>query len=1171
MDGGTFDSIDALAVDAAGQVFASGSFENNTLTIGGPGIPTTTVSGLGTGNGYLAAWDASGDLQWVRTAGAQGTDFAQSFHLVANDQGDVFLSGTFSSFRGGQLILSGWGTGQDAIVDGHGDYDVFVAKWNRQGVFQWVRTVGGSDYDDVGSMVLGNNGTLYLTRLFSSNTLTVGGPGLGSVALDAGTSTGLFITSWSDSGALNYVRTLAGEGFLKVNTDYTKDLVVDAQGRAYFSGWFTAPTLMVNGPGFAAPVTVANQGGSDAFLTAWSVSGHLRWLRAVGGAGMDQAAALALDQQGQVYFAGSFTLGNPLVQGPGLAQPIVIQAAGDAEDDVFLIQFNPIGNPVWIRTLTGPGRQSAQDLVVNDRNGVYLAGSFASSYMAVSGPDLPTLLILGEHSVFVAKWNQFGALQWAQTASGSATQRSTGLVLDSGGRPVLVGYSTSIPFTIGGEVVQPINWSHFIWRLRDPKLDLTLTGPATAYFDVETNRIVIQAASSDPVEAQLDLTYSDGPNRLYDFEGRSAQAVVPLYFNQNVVTGRVWSDLNEDGVFDPNEEPLIGARVVADPYLDGAQSSSGSAPITIPNAGTANPYPSTIEISGLSGQIDYVTVTLLGLTHSFPADLDVLLVGPDGLAVVLMAGVGGEQDVAGINLTFEDGGRFPLSQLVSTIYQPTTNRDATLPPGAPAGPYESSLGAFFGHTPNGTWSLYVNDTADGDDGSLAGWRLTVVTLDAFTDTGGPGAVTDEQGRYTVAGLDPNRVYQLSIESAPGWAIVQPPNGSGLVDATGTPFLQTVDFDVFQFADNVPPTVNLIDPQTVSELSPLQVQVQAQGDPGETLTYTLDQAPAGAALDPITGLFTWTPDDRQGGRAYSVRVRVTDDGLPAAFVATSFTVTVLNAPDFDSVGGKTPAQLADTVFAAREDSLLRLPVVASLEGDEPADLNGDGQVTLADVNVIKGNYLAVLPAPIFSSNLSGGGLLPNAEESLTAEPALQPAPIILSAPADPSSAKPSASGDVPPVPSSPPDARLFAPTEAGADPSLYFSKHLRDGGNSLWVRREMKLLPAEAGLEHEALSRNGIDPDVAFVAGIDEDAFRGRDGSGLGAEFEVPALKGFQGRLAQKENHLRINLASQLGTDGDLRQGSLPGQLIVIEQLAAPVGRSDSGPSFGHMGKDGVAL
>ena len=69
-------------------------------------------------------------------------------------------------------------------------------------------------------------------------------------------------------------------------------------------------------------------------------------------------------------------------------------------------------------------------------------------------------------------------------------------------------------------------------------------------------------------------------------------------------------------------------------------------------------------------------------------------------------------------------------------------------------------------------------------------------------------------------------------------------------------------------------------------------------PANTLTFSLDAgAPAGATVDPVSGVFNWTPTEAQGPGAYPVTVRVTDDGTPNLddFETITITVSELNQP------------------------------------------------------------------------------------------------------------------------------------------------------------------------------------------------------------------------------------------------------------------------------------
>jgi subtilisin-like proprotein convertase family protein len=176
---------------------------------------------------------------------------------------------------------------------------------------------------------------------------------------------------------------------------------------------------------------------------------------------------------------------------------------------------------------------------------------------------------------------------------------------------------------------------------------------------------------------------------------------------------------------------------------------SNAAAITIPGVGTgpaaASLYPSPITVSGLSGTIVDVNVTLTGLSHTFPDDVDVLLVGPLGQKVVLMADVGGGLDVVSIGLTFDDAASASLpdvAQIVAGTFKPTVGVGGAFNGAAPApaGPYGTTLSGFNATAPNGTWSLFVWDDAGGDSGSISGgWSLDILatpTITSFAPTGG---------------------------------------------------------------------------------------------------------------------------------------------------------------------------------------------------------------------------------------------------------------------------------------------------------------------------------------------------------------------------------------------------------------------------------------------------
>jgi subtilisin-like proprotein convertase family protein len=163
--------------------------------------------------------------------------------------------------------------------------------------------------------------------------------------------------------------------------------------------------------------------------------------------------------------------------------------------------------------------------------------------------------------------------------------------------------------------------------------------------------------------------------------------------------------------------------------------TTNSATIIVPASdtlGPASPYPSDILVSGVTSAVSKVTVTLVGFTHTYPADVDVLLTGPNGTNVLLMSFCGDSESVTNLTLTFDDNAESPVpsAALTSGVFQPTAYQPGTVefPAPAPPLPYGGTLSVFNASDPNGTWSLYAQDHAYLDVGTISqGWRISITS------------------------------------------------------------------------------------------------------------------------------------------------------------------------------------------------------------------------------------------------------------------------------------------------------------------------------------------------------------------------------------------------------------------------------------------------------------
>src|SRR6185503_15305230 len=87
----------------------------------------------------------------------------------------------------------------------------------------------------------------------------------------------------------------------------------------------------------------------------------------------------------------------------------------------------------------------------------------------------------------------------------------------------------------------------------------------------------------------------------------------------------------------------------------------------------------------------------------------------------------------------------------------------SFPSPAPVGPYNNSdLDSLAGVDPNGTWSLYVVDDAEGDSGNIAGgWTLSLTTTDSLAPAADISITASDSPDPIMVSGDLTYVYRIT--------------------------------------------------------------------------------------------------------------------------------------------------------------------------------------------------------------------------------------------------------------------------------------------------------------------------------------------------------------------------------------------------------------------------
>lgn len=147
----------AIAVDITGNVYLTGTYKDN-IDLGSG----SSFIFQGTQNIFLAKYDGSnGNHVWSNIIeGIITADSAFSSSIAVDPTGDVYLTGSFK----GTLNLEPPGTTH--TLTSSGQEDVFLAKYNTNGIYKWSEKTGGN-LKDIGWGITTNGAEgVFLTGSF---------------------------------------------------------------------------------------------------------------------------------------------------------------------------------------------------------------------------------------------------------------------------------------------------------------------------------------------------------------------------------------------------------------------------------------------------------------------------------------------------------------------------------------------------------------------------------------------------------------------------------------------------------------------------------------------------------------------------------------------------------------------------------------------------------------------------------------------------------------------------------------------------------------------------------------------------------------------------------------------------------------------------------------------
>lgn len=180
-------------------------------------------------------------------------------------------------------------------------------------------------------------------------------------------------------------------------------VATDAVGNVYVIGEYGGALDFGAGP-------LENQGTVSGFVAKLDRNGKTAWSRRIGGAG--DASAYAVAVSGNVFVGGYF---KGSLEGHTSA----------GETDAYLLELDPSGATVSLRTFGDAGSQAITSVAVTD-DAIAIAGDFDGAFEIGS-----TLTTRGQTDVFVAVLDRGGTFRFAKSFGGPSLDRRPRIAMNN--------------------------------------------------------------------------------------------------------------------------------------------------------------------------------------------------------------------------------------------------------------------------------------------------------------------------------------------------------------------------------------------------------------------------------------------------------------------------------------------------------------------------------------------------------------------------------------------------------------------------------------------------------------------------------------------------------------------------------------------------------------------
>ncbi len=302
-----------------------------------------------------------------------------------------------------------------------------ISIYAQSHVFEWAKSMGGTDRDVSESIAIDDFGNVYTTGKFRGTTDF--DPGSANQNLTSNGDFDIYIHKMDEEGNLIWVKSIGG-----TEHDWGSSITTDKNGNVYITGQFNGQVDF--DPSNAVSILNSN-GKSDIFILKLDSTGDMVWVKSFGSTMHDGAFSVATDPSGNVFITGTYA---DTVDFDPISGGHVIISNGDF--DIFILKLSSLGNVTWVKSMGGNDRDDGKNVIADSAGNVYTVGYFDGNVDFDPGVGSHNLISKGYRDFFIQKLDANGDLLWANSYGGKLIDFGEYAHIDDKGNVYITGYFT---------------------------------------------------------------------------------------------------------------------------------------------------------------------------------------------------------------------------------------------------------------------------------------------------------------------------------------------------------------------------------------------------------------------------------------------------------------------------------------------------------------------------------------------------------------------------------------------------------------------------------------------------------------------------------------------------------------------------------------------------------